>query len=87
MSAEKVIEGIFLRPKPEDAKIIWEAVREEGLPENGEGVTELLMRLLTGEIDEKRSNFFRDNPEVTQMITEIGVKGIGALFSKLRKPQ
>lgn len=86
MSESKIIEGIFLRPKPEDLKLIWDAVREENLPENGEGVTELLMRLLTGEVEEKRANFFRDNPEVTQIVTEIGARALTGLFSKFKKP-
>lgn len=82
-------ECIALRPTEEEAQAIWEAVRECGLEESGEGVLQLLMALITGEEESPSRNpifqHFKDNPEDLHMVKNAVTQGLGALLSRIRK--
>lgn len=84
-------ECIALRPTEEEAQIIWEAVREVGLEENGQGVLQLLMLFLTGEEEHVSRNpvfqYFKEHPEELQAMKETAVKGLGALVNRFLKPK
>lgn len=83
-------ECIALRPTENEAQTIWEAVRECGLEESGEGVLQLLMALIEGEAEpEERSNpilkHFKDHPEDLNMVKNVVTQGLGSLLQKIRK--
>lgn len=90
----KPLEGIFLpahKLSEDDYSLIWEAVREEGFSENGEGVLELLMLFLRGErepadaqgFSEKVFSHFKKHPEDFVMLQNAGKAGLQALLKKI----
>ena len=82
----KVIEGVFLRPTPKESALIWDAVREAKLPENGEGVLKLLLQLLREDKTESDpafdmlQNYLKANPGVVMT----GANLVASILSKFK---
>lgn len=91
MSPQKprLLECISLRPTEEEAEVIWDAVRELGLEESGQGVLQLLLLLLNGEEEHPSRHpvfqYFKEHPDELQAVKQAAAKGLGALLSRLTK--
>ncbi len=82
-------ECISLRPTKEEAEAIWEAVKECGFEEDGQGVLKLLMLLLDDEEEEAAPNpiyqHFKNHPEDLDVVKSAVSQGLRAIITKIRK--